>query len=632
MEKLTLTEKTYAVIRGENAAEAEVFAARELADYFQKISGKTLPVKTDADEETETEIVVGRTARKGGPDTVGLGEDGFVIRSEGEKLFLTGGSPRGTLYAVYEWLEAYLGCRFYASDFEKIPQKDTVVLDPIDDRQVPVFTVRNDFWSDYIRNVGFAAKRKMNGNKGPSLPEKYGGSMAWAGGGCHTIGGLAEMTGNHTDRQPCLSDETVYQTVLRNVRKLLAENPGARFISVSQNDSTDRGVGCQCEKCMKIYRETGSYAGSFLLFVNRIADEIREEYPDVMIHTFAYRYTRQAPKGVVPRPNVTVELCSIEACFRHPLAVCTTVGKDHEAADDFSGLIRDWSAICGNLSVWDYTTDFADYNLTFPNFAVLRDNMRLFADNRVKYVFEQGAYQSRNGEFCELRGYLLAKLLWDPYMSDETYRKTVDEFFRDFYGEGADAVRQYAELALSETKDRHASIYISEKDLYPDRVEIHHSAEQLPEGAEAEAIRNGSADRTLYTEWFTSLKPNILLEKGTELFRTALEAARDDAVRRNIERSGIQAEILRSFHRYRVLRAHRENLEKVLCGVLCAESGDEAVKSVCDSVCRGEEEAYVEENRKLQKKMTDLGVYFLSEGNSMNGRESFRFDRPATEW
>ena len=323
-----------------------------------------------------------------------------------------------------------------------------------------------------------------------------------------------------------------------------------------------------------------------------------------------------------------VELCSIEACFRHPLAVCTTVGKDHEAADDFSKLIRDWSAICGNLSVWDYTTDFANYNLTFPNFAVLRDNLRLFADNHVKYVFEQGAYQSRNGEFCELRGYLLSKLLWDPYMSDEQYGKIVGEFFRDFYGEGADAVRAYIGLALSETKDKHVSIYISEEDLYPDRVEVNHDAGELPDGSEAEAIRKGSADWTAYTEWFTALKPNILIEKGTIFFKDALNAEADEAIRRNIERSMIQVEVMRSFHQYRVMQSHRKNLEKVLCGFLQPEEA----KAICEAVSCREEEAYMEENRKLQKKMMDLGVYFLTEGNSMNGRESFRFNLPVTRW
>ena len=608
-----------------------MFAAEELAAYLRQITGTALSVCTDAAAETETEIVIGRTNRDNTPGTEGLGEDGFIIRTVGKKLFLTGGSSRGTLYAVYEFLEAYLGCRFYSSDFEKIPETDEILLDPIDDRQVPVFTVRNNFWADYIQNTGFAAKRKMNGNKGPSLPAKYGGSMPWAGGSCHTIGTLAEMEGDHTDRQPCLTDETVYETVLKNVRKTLAAQPEARFISVSQNDSHDWGVGCQCEKCMQIYRETGSYAGSFLLFVNRIADDIRDEYPNVMIHTFAYRYTRQAPKGVVPRPNVMVELCSIEACFRHSLAECTTVGKEHEAADDFAKLIRDWSEISEELSVWDYTTNFANYNLTFPNLSVLRDNVRLFADRNVKYVFEQGAYQSRNGEFCELRGYLLAKLLWDPYMTEEAYNRLVDEFVADFYGEGGAYIRQYMELALAETDHRHVSIYIGLEDLYTNRTVEKHCDGELTGTLTAEGILSGEADLSAYTEWYTTVQPHVLLGKGMAYFAAALEAVTDPAVKRNVERSMIQAEVLRSFRQYRVLQSHRENLQKVLCGILGTAEA-ELVQTLCDAEYQREEEAYMAENRKLQEKMMDLGVYYLSEGSDMRQRESFRFHLPVTHW
>lgn len=630
MEKICLTGQPYSIVLGVSAAEAEMFAAGELRDYLLKITGISFPLVSDDSAETGTEIVVGCTNRSGAPDAEGLGEDGFVIRSVGKKLFLIGGSPRGTLYAVYEFLESYLGCRFYASDFEKIPRSDSIDLDGIDDRQIPVFTVRNDFWADYIKNVGFAAKRKMNGCKGLSLPAKYGGSMPWAGGSCHTIGALAEMKGHLIDKQPCLCDENVYRTALANVRKLLSDNPGARFISVSQNDSTDRGVGCQCEKCMKIYRETGSYAGSFLMFVNRIADDIRGDYPDVMIHTFAYRYTRQAPKGVKPRPNVMVELCSIEACFRHPLAVCTTVGSDHEAADDFSKLIRDWSSISGSLSIWDYTTDFANYNLTFPNMEVLRDNMRLFADNNVKYVFEQGAYQSRNGEFCELRSYLLAKLLWDPYMPEDKYGKITDEFFADYYGEGGKYVRQYLDLALAETRDMHVSIYISLEDLYPNEIAANHAEDELPCSLTPEKMTSG-ADLTPYAEWYTSVRPNILLVKGEELFKAALDAVSDPAVKRNIERSMIQVGVLRSFWRRRAIQNHRDNLRRLAAAVLGAGKED-AVGSICDPIYAREEAEYVEENRKLCEKMAELGVYFLSEGNDMRNKKEFRFDMPVTGW
>lgn len=47
------------------------------------------------------------------PDS--LDPDGFHLRTEGSRLFVTGGPGKGTLYVVYELLEKYLGCRFCTS-------------------------------------------------------------------------------------------------------------------------------------------------------------------------------------------------------------------------------------------------------------------------------------------------------------------------------------------------------------------------------------------------------------------------------------------------------------------------------------------------------------------------------------
>ena len=38
------------------------------------------------------------------------------------------------------------------------------------------------------------------------------------------------------------------------------------------------------------------------------------------MHTLAYQYTRQPPATTVPRPNVVVQLCSIECSFAVPLS------------------------------------------------------------------------------------------------------------------------------------------------------------------------------------------------------------------------------------------------------------------------------------------------------------------------
>lgn len=46
--------------------------------------------------------------------------------------------------------------------------------------------------------------------------------------------------------------------------------------------------------------------GSFLRYVNAIAEAVEEEFPGRYIDTFAYRYTRTPPKLTHPRDNVIV--------------------------------------------------------------------------------------------------------------------------------------------------------------------------------------------------------------------------------------------------------------------------------------------------------------------------------------
>ena len=137
------------IVRGENASPSEITAASELQSYLKKISGAELPVVTDAAAPTVREIVVGKTNREaeGDFDRAELGDDGFVIKTAGGKLWLVGGEARGTLYSVYEFLEAYLGCRLFTATAEKIPETPTVSVAPIaEDKQIPVFTFRDLDW------------------------------------------------------------------------------------------------------------------------------------------------------------------------------------------------------------------------------------------------------------------------------------------------------------------------------------------------------------------------------------------------------------------------------------------------------------------------------------------------------
>ena len=153
-------------------------------------------------------------------------------------------------------------------------------------------------------------------------------------------------------------------------------------------------------------------------------------YDRAVIDTFAYQYTRQAPTGIVPRNNVIVRLCTIECCFRHTL--------DDPACEQNVALmkdLRDWAAICDRLYIWDYTTNYSNTCLFFPDLNVIQRNIQVFYENHVKGVYEEGNYYIGycDAEFGDLRAYMISKCLQDPYRD---LGPEVEGFLEAFYGPG----------------------------------------------------------------------------------------------------------------------------------------------------------------------------------------------------
>ena len=247
-------------------------------------------------------------------------------------------------------------------------------------------------------------------------------------------------------------------------RKWLDANPEATIISVSQNDSDAGAKGCQCENCKAIDDAEGTPMGSLLTFINRIANDIKDDYPGVYVDTLAYRYTRKAPKNLKPADNVIIRLCSIECCFAHPLSD-ESCYKNKEFKKD----IEAWAAICDNLYIWDYTYNAETYFSYFPNFDVLWDNVNFYKDHSVTGVFLEGQQVSVSGEFAELRSYLLAKLLWDPDMTEEEYYAYMDEFLQYYYGAGWEKIKEYmtSMAAHAIRNNTHLGIFDKGDKMYP---------------------------------------------------------------------------------------------------------------------------------------------------------------------
>jgi len=444
---LTISENGIAkavIVVTEDAGEPEQHAAAELAEFLEQITGAEFEVVSPPATDSPRLLVGAEAAKLAEPDfsTEGLGTDGLVIRRVGDDLILAGGRPRGTLYAVYTFLEDELGCRWWASSESTIPNKPTLKVGNLDVRYVPVLEYREPYWFDAF-DSDWAVRNKSNGNR-PKLDEKRGGNHSYQG-FVHTFNPLippktyfkehpewfSEIKGKrtHNRAQLCLSNEEMRNELVINLKANLRNNPAATIASVSQNDWHGN---CQCAKCAAIDKEEGSPAGLMLRFVNSVADDIKEEFPNVAISTLAYQYTREPPKYVKPRENVIVRLCSIECSFSTPLAD----ERNQKFRDDIIG----WSKISNRLYIWDYTTNFRHHIMPHPNLRVLGPNVKFFAEHNVKGIFEQGAYTTNGAEMAELRAWVLAKLLWDPSRDGQ---ELIDEFIEGYYGPAAGQIRDY---------------------------------------------------------------------------------------------------------------------------------------------------------------------------------------------
>lgn len=438
------------ILQQPGATAAESNAVRELAVTLRQITGADFKIEIAGPKLPRRAIVVGPgpAAQKLFPEVSldELGLEGTAIKTRGNHLLLAGGRPRGTLYAVNQFLQQECGVRWWTPWASQIPRRPTVKLGNLDSRHRPTFESRDPFWFPAF-NARWAV-RNFSNSQSADIPEDWGGCIRYKG-FVHTFYPLvppeehfakhpewySEIKGTrtHDHAQLCLTNPELRDYVVDRVKQWLRETPAARIVSVSQND----WYGCcECAPCKAFDEAEGSHAGTMIDFVNYVAAKIEPEFPAVAVDTLAYQYTRQPPKTVKPRPNVIVRLCSIECNFREPL--------DAAANAKFADDIRGWEKICDRLYIWDYTTDFAHYVQPHPNWFVLGPNVRFFAGHHVKGLFEQGAYQSSASEFTELRSWVLAQLLWNPALDD---RKLIDEFLDGYYGPAAaQPIRRYLEL------------------------------------------------------------------------------------------------------------------------------------------------------------------------------------------
>lgn len=457
---------TYSIVITDDASLSEQTAAKELQTILQEISGATLPIVS---HPVSKGIYIGWTPQTGVPQPNSKDES-FTYKTIDNNLYIFGGSERGTMYGVFRFLERELGVHWYTSYFTKITKRDKYILPNLSHSEKPVIRQRLDFYYDALLHHDWAAHNLINTQ---SLLKKtqYGKmSSYW---GMHTFNKLIPPSkyfkdhpeyfsiyrGKRSDKaQLCLSNSAMRSELTKNLLDIIAKNPGYWCYDVSQNDNS---WPCECSRCQSLEKKYGGHSGAILWFVNQVAEEVKKTYPDIYIGTFAYRYTRQAPRSSIrPADNVVIRLCDIECCMAHPLEEC-------ENNRSFLSDMNNWRKIAKNIYIWDYTTGFLNYLLPFPNFDVLAANFRYFCRSNVIGILEEGAHDAPWSEFSELKQWLIAKLMWNPNQDVDSLATL---FIYDYYGKAAPFIKQYYDLCRKQVSDNtHFTIKIDcNANLYKD--------------------------------------------------------------------------------------------------------------------------------------------------------------------
>lgn len=434
----------------------EKAAAKELQRYLREISGREVPV-VEADGGTlpaQGGVYVGRNepARQRALYTDAeyepLSHDGFILRLKGGNLLVAGAGYRGTVHAVYRLLER-LGCRFYSTDLEVVPQRSTVeIRAPLNVVDQPVFEWRAMWGRIYPMTAGLSPGEWEARVGDVDLPKMMG--IPPRGFWHHTMGFLlpadtvpkeylAELGGERRVVEPalqqyCLSNPDLQKAMTDAVLRWIESDPNPVYYPVHYGDT---GQFCQCERCKAWYEEHGSLTDAVIWFNNQVAREVAQRFPGKFVTTLAYWSTRKPPVKERPLPNHLIIFCAISECqarpWSHPINMKLNVIPDLER----------WIAVhplgAKGIITFEYPTTYYYAGYPYPALYAFAENLKYYKQLGIRGVYICGL---TDGHLVHLYSYVLPRLMWNP---EADMRKLIDEFCKAWYGKAWQPMRDFVD-------------------------------------------------------------------------------------------------------------------------------------------------------------------------------------------
>lgn len=449
------------VLYPENSSAELVKAAEFLGNALSRMSGSAeeVAVVPESAAPAGTTISVGDTSLSSFLDLSAIKNDGYRIYSTADVLFIKGLDDDGTRNGIYDFLETRLECMFVSPERDYIPVFPTVILPAVDETVNPSFAWRRIYQYEVTENEWFE-KLRLNGcatsEDGGSGIELYNEWGTWSHQSFEFVppeiyfdehpeyyslylGKRRYQTtifGKTFYNHLCYTNPDVYEIVKKGLIERIEANPDVKYWDISIMDT--HLPMCQCDNCKAINKKYKSEISTLLLFINRLGDDIKDEYPSVKISTLAYQACQDPPVGIVCADNVAIKVCAFFGSQSYAYGSSPSSRESRKVTEQ----IESWSKICKHILVWDYVVNYDHLFLPFPNFEVQKDNLDFYLSHNIEYVFHQGSREPDN-ELANMRSYLLSRQLWNK---DVDLPSLAKKYVAALYGDAAPFVEEYLDL------------------------------------------------------------------------------------------------------------------------------------------------------------------------------------------
>ncbi len=469
----------------QNSTKLMEFTANELQTFLTEATGQK-PAIVAKPTDGATSLILGDNSylRTNGLDVANLPTDGYYIRRNGNQIFLAGVDSttdfpaqnkwaqiykRGTLNAVYDFLERFADARFFfpGEMGTIIPDKGALILPPVIDildRPDMVGRTFMHYDGKWYEDESYQGVKGINLNL---LRLRMQSNIIPFGHGLSRLGYKERFGKTHPEYFALMEDGSrniepdmphsghicfnsgMREVIYQDVKAFLSGQPATVTGALAWGKCAwnvnaaapgyfnlmpqDWFYWCSCEKCAKTAKggrdfEKDNQAISDYMwgFTSEIANRLTQDGVKGVVTQMAYLPYDLVPKCDIPQ-NVAVQIA------------VTGPGKKNQQDDDKK--IKDWvTKLNSKVSLWTYPGKFG--NKAMPGIpAMMHHHIGKYFQDRKDWIY--GAFLNSDTDyylFNYLNYYIFSKGVWNNSADLDVL---LADHYKAMFGEGAPMMQKF---------------------------------------------------------------------------------------------------------------------------------------------------------------------------------------------